>query len=105
MMITIPFIQYHLPNGKASKQNIDFQDNELENPEQFKKKIKELLSNNVHFDAEILTTGVVSFTAERFDDTLSIQLSNNGPEVYKAMENLILDAYETLASIEKENND
>ena len=44
------------------------------------------------FDAEILTSGIVSFTAERDDELLSIQLSENGPAVVKSVENLILDA-------------
>ena len=96
-MITIPFTQYHLPNGRASKELFYFQDGDLEKPEQINKKIQELLSNNVHFDAEILSTGVMSFTAERDDDLLSIQLSDKGPSVIKTIETLILDAHENLA--------
>ncbi len=101
MMITVPFTQYHLPNGKATKQFFDFQDGEIENEDQFKDKLQNLLEVGVHFDAEILSTGIVSFTAERGDEMLSIQLSDNGAAVVNAVENLIMDASKFLR---KENN-
>ena len=96
-MITIPFTQYHLPNGRANKELFYFQDGDLENSEQFNEKLQELLSNNVRFDAEILTTGIFSFTAELDDDLLSIQLADKGPTVIKAIEILVLDAHKELA--------
>ena len=98
-MITVPFTQYHLPDGRASKEFFNFQDDEPENQERFSEKLQELISNNVHFDAEILTTGVMSFTAELDDELLAIQLSNKGPAVYKAIENLVLAAHIALAQV------
>ena len=98
-MITVPFTQYHLPDGRASKEFFNFQDDEPENQERFSEKLQELITNNVHFYSEILTTGEMSFTAELDDELLANQLSNKGPTVYKAIENLVLAAHIALAQV------
>jgi hypothetical protein len=97
-VITVPFTQYHLPNGRATSEFFDFKDGEIEDEDKFEEKLQRLLDDEVHFDAEILTTGLVSFTAELGEDLLSIQLSENGPSVVKAVESLILEAYQYLVN-------
>lgn len=101
-MITVPFTQYRLPNGKTTEELLEFQDGEITEETQFKIKLQRLLNAGIHFDAEILQTGIVSFTAERGDDLLSIQLSDNGPAVTEAVENLILGAYAAFTNMGEE---
>jgi len=87
--VSIPFTQYLLPNGRRASIEIDM-DSETE------QKAQALIAQGCHFDAEILRTGIVSFTCEKDDlddPCLAIELSPNGPEVVVAVKKLVDDAY------------
>ena len=84
----IPFTQYLLPQGITNAIAIDIDDWEVED------KSVELLNNGFTFDAEILRTGIVSFTCERDDEVVSIKLAENGPPVVQAVKDLVNDSYD-----------
>jgi hypothetical protein len=86
----IPFTQYLLPDGR--KKFIEF---ECENEEVYNK-AKELLSLGYSFDAEILSTGIVSFTClkdNEDDEIIGITLAENDKDVIRAVYELINDVY------------
>ena len=91
-MADIPFTQYLLPDGKRRK--ITFPASELE--EGVLEMAQYLLDNGCRFDAEILQTGMISFTCERDDDLISIQLCPNNPQVVASVNKLIKQSYEIL---------
>lgn len=90
------FTQYLLPDGKQRKVIIDL-------PEKFEKMVKELESIGCHFDVEILTTGMVSFTCEQGDDLIAIELSPNDENVPVAVKRLVTESYLLLREGENEN--
>lgn len=83
----IPFTQYLLPDGRPVQIQYECDDDEVF------RKATELLQNGYCFEAEILTTGIVSFTCERGDDLIGIELSQNGPEVVEKVNKLINEAH------------
>jgi len=87
--MSIPFTQYLLPDGRQKPIEIDI-DAETE------KKAQALIAQGCHFDAEILRTGAVSFTCERGDKLISIEISFNGPEVEQAVVKLVNEAYDMM---------
>ena len=84
--MAIPFTQYILPDGRKKAILIDM-------PDDIERMATELIDDGCHFDAEVLMTGVVSFTCERDDDMLSIVLSENGPQVVEKVSKLVNDAH------------
>lgn len=88
----IPFTQYLLPDGRTKKVLTDC-------PEGKEAKVQALLDNGAYFEAEILTTGEVSFTCEvdvpGTNETLVLahEMCPNGPEVLEAIPRLIDTAY------------
>lgn len=85
--MSILFTQYLLPDGKKVPIYIDM-DIETEI------KATILLENGFHFDAEVLSTGLVSFTCEDDEEPISIEICENGPMVENAIRNLIDNALE-----------
>lgn len=83
--MSIPFTQYLRPNGYSRPIEIDM-------PPDIEGMAQELIVLGCHFDAEVLTTGKISFTCERDDDLFSIQLCDNGPQVIEAVRDLVIGA-------------
>ena len=87
----IEFTQYMLPDGRRKQITMDV-------PDEIQTKYDDLRENGYHFDAEILTTGIVSFTCERGDELLGIELSENGPNVVMAVRDLIIKSHASIAA-------
>lgn len=95
--MTIPFTQYVLPDGRRREGGFD-------RPEPIEAMARYLLMEGVHFDAEVLSNGTVSLTAEHDDlddPVLAIKLVfDQTPEkVGEAVDALVTDAVERLASV------
>lgn len=95
--MTVPFTQYLLPNGRKKEGGFD-------RPEPIEAMARYLLMEGVHFDAEVLSTGALSLTAEHDDldePVLAIKLVfNQTPEkVAEAVDALVTDALRMLASV------
>ena len=82
----IPFTQYLLPDGRTRSISIDM-------PADIEEKAFDLIYSGCHFDAEILTTGMVSLTCEDTEDLVAIKVCPNGPSVVTAVRELIESAY------------
>jgi len=91
----IKFTQYLLPHGER-------REIEMEVSDDIQAEADYLVSIGQKFDAEILTTGVVSFTCEPASDIdyegkYFIKLSGNNPvEVPRIVAELVNEAYEAL---------
>lgn len=89
--MNIQFTQYLRPSGRRKTiqvaRSVDVGE-----------KAKELWANGVALEAEVLTTGEVSLTAEDNSDnpTLAIEVVPNGPEVLNAVDRLVNRAHEIL---------
>jgi len=94
----IEFTQYLLPDGRKK-------DIFIERPPEIEVIAKKLIEAGCHFDAEILSTGVISFTCEKEDDVLSIELCENGPAVLTAIDKLIIDAEINLKTLLAKENE
>ena len=84
----IEFTQYMLPNGRTKLITIDID-------EETGKIARVLQENGVRFEIEILTTGVISMTAEMNDNDenlLAIELCPNGPGIEDVVTKLITTA-------------
>ena len=84
----IEFTQYMLPNGRTKLITIDID-------EETGKIARVLQENGVRFEIEILTTGVISMTAEMNDNDenlLAIELCPNGPGIEDVVTKLIATA-------------
>ena len=88
----IKFTQYLLPHG-------DTKEIFIERPQPIEAIADKLIEMGCHFDAEILTTGMISITCEKEDDLLSIQLCSNGPGVEDAVDKLITSAEASLKAL------
>ena len=89
MTYTIPFTQYMLPNG--ARRSATFECNEETYAQS-----KRLLEDGYYFDAEILSTGMVSLTCEEEDRLVNIEVVANGPDVVQAVERLVAESYATV---------
>lgn len=93
----IPFTQYLLPHGCKIATEFECESEEVYN------KAKELLSLGYSFDAEILSTGIVSFTCvkeDEDDEIIGIELAENNEDVVRAVYQLINDVYEERKELE-----
>lgn len=91
--MTIPFTQYVLPDGHRKEGGFD-------RSEPIEAIARELLAEGVHFDAEVLSTGHVSLTAEKDDlddPVLAIRVIRNDERVGLAVDQLVADASLMLA--------
>lgn len=83
-MIEVPFIQFHLPDGRQSKTTIKLDDT-------VSTKLEEIKNAGCRLTAEILTTGVCSFCIEKPEiGDFDMELSPNGPGVKEAVTKMIL---------------
>jgi hypothetical protein len=90
----IPFTQYLRPHGKKKETQIS-RDPEIED------KARVLLELGCAFECEVLVTGEVSLTCEdASEQTLSIEVVPNGPQVPGAVDRLVCDAWAKLAGVE-----
>jgi len=84
----VPFTQYLLPNGRKREVTMDVDKATCE-------AATKLIADGVHFDAEILTTGEVSLTAENDsldEPVLATAVVKNGPGMREAVCKLVADA-------------
>jgi len=87
------FTQYLMPNGR--KKNVFF---EIENSI-LVGKVETLLEQKCYFECEMLQTGKISLTCMQVnheyeeEETLAIEVCENGPEVVNAVARLIENAY------------
>lgn len=86
--MSILFTQYLMPDGRTKKVSFQPDDPEIE------VKALQLITEGLHFDIEMLSTGVISMTCEdKENEVISIELSGNGPEIINAVTNLVNNAY------------
>ena len=91
--MSIPFTQFHLPNGQRTLQQVD-------RPEIIELIAHGLIARGVRFEIEILRTGEVSMEAVIGDDTtLAIDIVKNGPDVPLAVDRLIQTADKAMMTI------
>lgn len=93
--MSIPFTQYLRPNGKRCDITVD-------RPPEVEEVARVLLKAGIVFEAEVLTTGHVSLTAETRDEddpdedeVLAHEIVPNGPEVLDAVDRLVAAAAES----------
>lgn len=87
----IPFAQYLRPNGRVQRVFFDT------TPELFFK-AKRIIDAGLRFEAEVLQTGMVSFTIydPQTEEDVASQLCPNGPGVEKAVADLVADGLELI---------
>ena len=85
----VPFTQFLRPNGQPVRVTID-------RPDDIARLARRLAAHGVRLETEVLTTGEVSFTAEREKDgeteLLACEVVPNGPEVRDAVDRLVTAA-------------
>lgn len=84
--MSIPFIQYLLPDGRR-------RDISIERDQLTEVKANAILDKGFHFEAEMLRTGDISLTIHdpENEEDVAIEICKNGPEVLKAVDKLILE--------------
>ena len=86
----ILFTQYKLPKGITEDVTID-------STSETEQMAHELLDFGFKFDIEMLTTGMISMTCEKLMDgdyeLISMELSQNGPEIIQKTVDLVINAY------------
>ncbi len=86
------FTEYVLPNGLTRPYDVSL-------TAKYEVRAAEAIAHGVVFECEILTTGIVSFTAELYNDeiedfdTLAHELVRNGPDVRGAVYRVVAKAY------------
>jgi Arc/MetJ family transcription regulator len=75
-------IQYMLPDGRKSPQQVELDDALAASYERMRK-------SGYRLAAEVLTTGHVSVTIESDQDDLDLRVVPNGPRVRDAYENML----------------
>lgn len=88
--MTIPFTQYMRPDGRKNEGGFD-------RPEEVEAVARELLAQGVHFDAEVLSTGHLSLTAEKddLDDpvlAIAVFMQESPANVSRRVDQLVADA-------------
>ncbi len=90
-MISIPFTQYILPDGRKVSTTIHCHANVEE-------KAKQIIDRGFRFECEILTTGEVSLTITNDEDgDVAIKIVPNSPAVRSAVESLIKEFQEGIS--------
>jgi hypothetical protein len=87
---SIPFTQYLMPDGREKQVWW-----EPTSPEEAAR-ARELLDQGALFTSELLQTGEASFTIELEDEILASAIAPNGPEVVKAVSDMITEAHDAL---------
>ena len=90
MTATIPFTHYHLPNGRRTNEHAPAS-------EEVVALALDLIARGVHFDAEMLSTGMVSLTAEKDDEddpvlAIKVFTQTSAEQVMAKVEELVRDA-------------
>lgn len=85
-MKPIPFTQFLLHNGTPRQTTIG-------RPDPIADQAEELIKAGCRLEAEILTTGEVSLTVERGEETLAIEIVPTGPTVLETVDKVICDAH------------
>lgn len=80
--MSIPFTQYLLPDGRKRPIDID-RSCEIEAIAQ------QFIASGGSYEAEVLTTGEVSFTACKNGEDIEIEVCANGPGVGEAVDRLV----------------
>lgn len=78
----VPFVQFHLPNGR---QTFEF----IELPDTLKLKVDAIHQWECRLTAEVLGNGICSFCVEHYHGDFDMELCPNGPEVPAAITELI----------------
>ena len=89
-MTTIPFTHYYLPNGRKELEHAPAS-------EEAAALALDLIARGVHFDAEVLSTGMVSLTAEKDDEddpvlAIKVFTQTSAEQVTAKVEELVRDA-------------
>src|SRR5260221_6538289 len=74
--------QYLMPNGKRIKSQTDL-------PISIKDDYDDMIKHGCRLEAEVLSTGNVSVTISDGEEDLEIEIIENGPEVRKAIIDMI----------------
>ncbi len=88
-MMEIPFTQYLRPDGRQRPMVVD-------RPDEIALLAKQIMEAGHTFEAEVLTTGVISLTISDGEQDVASALSANGPEVIVAVDKMITDFAATL---------
>lgn len=88
-MKAIPFTQYMLPDGRPREIKIERSDAVAD-------KAQQIIDAGYRFEAEVLTTGDVSFTVtgpmpddKEEEGDVDIEVTSNGPGVFEAVDRLV----------------
>ncbi len=94
--MTIPFTQYITPNGRKRKGGFD-------RPEDIEAKAVEIIKEGFVFESEITGGGMVSLTISdpKKDEDVAIKLCANGPDVPKAVDEMINKFHATFLNGDK----
>jgi hypothetical protein len=87
----IPFTQFLRPDGEQKTIQIQ------RSPE-IEAVAAQLIAAGCRLEAEVLRTGECSFTCERGEQVLAIEVCQNGPPVLAAVDKLIAEAIGQLAA-------
>jgi hypothetical protein len=89
----IPFTQYLLPDGRK-------RDVTIVRPKEIYDKAMDIVKAGHRFEAEVLTTGMVSLTIFNLQkqEDVAIKVVSNGPEVQEAIDRMITRFHEEALS-------
>jgi hypothetical protein len=90
--VSIPFTQYLRPNGET-------RDESIERSPEIEKLALEAFEKGVRYEAEVLRTGQVSFTAMLDGDAIAHEVVPNGPAVVDAVDRLVRATAERLKAV------
>jgi hypothetical protein len=79
---TADVVQFLRPNGRRRNMLVDL---DLETKDLY----EDMKNSNCRFEAEELSTGLVSITISGADEDYDCSLTANGPEVVKGMEDML----------------
>lgn len=84
----ITFTQYLMPDGRTKQVMID-------RPDDIAKQAQALVTSGLSLEIELLSTDIVSLAVEDHenDETVAIELVENGPGVLDAVDRLIVGAF------------
>lgn len=87
--MSIPFTQFHRPNGRPEAVSID-------RPADVEAKAREVIARGWKFECEVLTTGHVHLDVCNADEQLASEICDNGPAVEGAVDRLVAAAHARL---------
>ena len=93
--MTIMFTQFHRPNGKRSKVEID-------RPTDIDKMARDLVRMGYDFEIEVLRGDEIHMTVSNEDGDLCSRICENGPQVPISVDSMIVEAH--LMALERSIN-